>query len=278
MGVDIDQNAIKHSSEKYHKENLQFLQGSICEIPLKGSKIFDVIVCFEAIEHIEEQEKLMAEIKRLLKDDGILIISTPNKKKYSDDSHYSNPFHLKELYLDDFDALLRKYFKNDLMLGQKIYPGSEIWLIDDHKNYMNSYEFLIEHTEIGFNFTTKKKEPLYYISIASDTNLNKFEALNSHLLDISSTLITYANARAEKYRLEVISCDSKISALVQQIEHLEKELNETTLVKNKTIENLSIVEKELNETTLEKNKTIENLSIVEKELNETKLEKIFEKK
>ena len=287
VGVDIDQNAIKHSSKKYHKENLQFLQGSICEIPLKGNKIFDVIVCFEAIEHIEEQEKLMAEIKRLIKDDGILIISTPDKRTYTDDAHYSNPFHLKELYLDDFDSLLKKHFKNNLILGQKIYPGSEIWLIDDRMNSCNHYEFLIEQTEKGFEFTTRKKEPLYYIAIASDINLNKIETLNSHLLDLSSTIITYANARAEKYRLDVINRDSKITDLAQQSEHLEKELNETKLEKNKTIENLSILEKELNKTIenlsilekelnktkLEKNKTIENLSILEKELNETKLEK-----
>src|SRR5690606_33969585 len=56
VGVDIDENAVKHASQKYQAENLNFVKGSICETPIKGEKEFDVIISFEAIEHIEEQE------------------------------------------------------------------------------------------------------------------------------------------------------------------------------------------------------------------------------
>jgi 2-polyprenyl-3-methyl-5-hydroxy-6-metoxy-1,4-benzoquinol methylase len=42
------------------------------------SKSYDVIICRELIEHVIDADKLMAEIVRLLKDDGFLFIATPN--------------------------------------------------------------------------------------------------------------------------------------------------------------------------------------------------------
>src|SRR5271157_1669541 len=78
-GVDIDDLSIKHASSKYVKENLRFIKGSIIDVPVKGENRFDVVVCFEALEHIEDHDGLMKEVKRLLKADGIFIVSTPNK-------------------------------------------------------------------------------------------------------------------------------------------------------------------------------------------------------
>jgi len=55
----------------------------------------------------------------LLKDDGIFIISTPNKKYHSPDSEKPlNPFHVTEFWLDDLEELLRKYFRDVKLYGQ----------------------------------------------------------------------------------------------------------------------------------------------------------------
>ena len=77
VGIDINKETITHASSKYLKNNLRFITGSISSIPILEEKIFDVIVCFEAIEHIKEHDSLIKEVKRLLKDDGIFIVSTP---------------------------------------------------------------------------------------------------------------------------------------------------------------------------------------------------------
>src|SRR5205814_4925043 len=66
-GIDIDENVVRHASEKYGRKNLQFISGSITAVPIPDDHSFDVIVCFEAIEHIEDQENLLGEVKRLLK-------------------------------------------------------------------------------------------------------------------------------------------------------------------------------------------------------------------
>jgi SAM-dependent methyltransferase len=102
FGIDIDTNVIRHVSNKYIRHNRQFKAGSITDIPIPGDKIFQVRVCFEGIEHIDDHEELLNEVKRVLAPDGALIVSTPNKSAYSDEPQYKNPFHVSELYYDEF--------------------------------------------------------------------------------------------------------------------------------------------------------------------------------
>lgn len=56
---------------------------------------FDVAVSFETLEHITDHDKMVAELKRVLKPDGVLLISTPDKLNYSDKPGYHNSFHKK---------------------------------------------------------------------------------------------------------------------------------------------------------------------------------------
>ena len=67
VGVEIDHQAVIHASNTYIKENIEFKEGSILNIPITGEKIFDVIVCFEAIEHIEDHEYIVHRDKTVIK-------------------------------------------------------------------------------------------------------------------------------------------------------------------------------------------------------------------
>ena len=155
---------------------------------MKGEKQFDVIVCFEAIEHIDEHEQLMREVKRFLKEDGMFIVSTPNKYIYSDQANYQNPFHLKEFYFDDFKGLLSDNFQNVYLYGQKIYPSSNIFPL--HRESGRSKDFVIKKGDKEFHFLPpEKKSARYFIAVASDSRLDKNLVLgNSYLLDLSETL------------------------------------------------------------------------------------------
>ena len=79
VGIDIDADAIRRASSKYLKRNLEFKVGSITAVPLEGENLFDVIVCYEALKHVEDHEKLLKEVKRLLVPDGLFIVSTEQK-------------------------------------------------------------------------------------------------------------------------------------------------------------------------------------------------------
>ena len=91
IGVDISEQAIKHASAQYKASNLKYIHGSCSLIPLPDACI-DLVVSFETIEHHVEHESMMLEIRRVLKPDGVLIISSPDRRHYSIDRNYSNPF------------------------------------------------------------------------------------------------------------------------------------------------------------------------------------------
>ena len=110
VGVDISHEAVAHASSQYRSiGNLQYIQGSAAAIPLADDSV-DMVVSFETIEHLNEQEEMMAEIRRVLRPDGIMVMSSPNKEVYSDQAGYHNDFHVKELYLSEFTTLVARHF------------------------------------------------------------------------------------------------------------------------------------------------------------------------
>jgi len=169
IGVDIDDKAVEHARSRYGSANLQFLKGSISGVPIPEDHSFDVIVCFEAIEHIEDHDPLLREVKRLLKADGIFIVSTPNKLTYHDEARDENPFHMKELYFEEFQKLLTGYFRHVSFLGQRIHPSSHIWQIGS-VNAPGIQEVVIARGEAEFQMVSgDQRVPLYFIAVATDT-------------------------------------------------------------------------------------------------------------
>jgi SAM-dependent methyltransferase len=165
-GVDIDGQAIKHAKAKYPGENLCFMQGSTDQIPLEDATV-DVVVSFETIEHHDRHNEMMREIKRVLKTDGLLIISTPDKK-YSDNTTYKNPFHVKELYADEFKGLLQKYFSHVLLLGQQTGTLSVMFPLDGgivDKTWLSK-------GNAGNLEVVDSPEAVYLIALASDSGIN----------------------------------------------------------------------------------------------------------
>ena len=71
-----------------------------------------MVVSFETIEHVGEeiQKKFLEEICRVLKPEGTLIMSTPNKAVYTDLVEGENPFHVKEFYVKEFQEFLGSRF------------------------------------------------------------------------------------------------------------------------------------------------------------------------
>lgn len=118
-GVDISSDAIRHAKERYSaRGNLTFHEASCAALPFADAT-FDVVVSFETIEHIHEQTAFLDEVKRVLKADGLFIISSPNKAEYTDKRQYQNEFHVSELYRPELEALLTPRFAHLHWLGQR---------------------------------------------------------------------------------------------------------------------------------------------------------------
>ncbi len=128
--VDVSEKAIAHGRRRYGGANLEFLEADCCALPFEPST-FDCIVSFETIEHLENQDGMLAEFRRVLKPRGFLLISSPDKAVYSDDQGFANPHHVRELYAEEFSELLDRYFPTVRLLGQKLLFHSAIWPLQD---------------------------------------------------------------------------------------------------------------------------------------------------
>jgi ubiquinone/menaquinone biosynthesis C-methylase UbiE len=165
IGVDISEEAISHACSTYKKSNLKFKQGSVLEIPFLENS-FDVVVSFETLEHVLDHEKTMSEVKRILKPDGILIISTPEKSIYSDQVSYSNPFHEKELYEQEFRDLIKRYFNFNQIFFQKYVRGS---LMVSSELPKDPFKFFTGNFQ-GFNLNANFQQE-YMVAVCSNIPL-----------------------------------------------------------------------------------------------------------
>ena len=160
VGVDISQEAVAHAQKKYRNPRLRFEAGSATAIPIPDASV-DVVVSFETLEHISAHEQMLAEIKRVLRPGGVLIMSTPEKAIYSDRPRYNNPFHVRELYRDQFHALLASQFAHVKMHGQRVNFGSLIIAEESPGVFTETNSSTLE-TVSGL------AEPLYLLGVASD--------------------------------------------------------------------------------------------------------------
>ena len=92
IGVDIDAAVIERAKSSHASQSIDFKEGTCTSIPMDDDSI-DIVVSFETIEHIEKHHEFMSEIRRVLRPDGLLLISTPDTRTYVDSSPEQNPFH-----------------------------------------------------------------------------------------------------------------------------------------------------------------------------------------
>jgi 2-polyprenyl-3-methyl-5-hydroxy-6-metoxy-1,4-benzoquinol methylase len=83
--------------------------------PLTGLKdnTYDVIVSFQVIEHIQNDELFLKEIFRVLRPGGTALLTTPNKKM----SLTRNPWHIREYAPDELKQLASKVFPKVMLKG-----------------------------------------------------------------------------------------------------------------------------------------------------------------
>ena len=128
-GIDIDADSVAHASARYATDSLAFECASCLDLPLADDSV-DVVVSFETLEHLAEHDALMIEFRRVLKPEGFLLISSPDRKTYSDETGYDNPFHVRELYREEFEQLLSQHFPAWRLFGQKLLFASALWAMD----------------------------------------------------------------------------------------------------------------------------------------------------
>ena len=177
VGVDISDDVIRHASMTYRKSNLEFVKSNAIELDFTDAS-FDIVVSFETIEHLIEQAQMLAELKRVMRDDGILVISSPNRPIYSEESGEHNTYHLKELDFKEFNKLLKIQFPVIQYFGQRMQIGSVIQALDGEQKKFRAWhddgKYLRPHA-------AKLIDPVYFVALCGKTKF-KLPKLDSSVL------------------------------------------------------------------------------------------------
>ena len=84
---------------------------------------FDVVTCFEVIEHVPEPGTLLSELRRVVKRKGIVLLSTPNRAlRLLPFQRPWNVEHLREYGLSALRSRLSKHFPSFRVLGVRGRP------------------------------------------------------------------------------------------------------------------------------------------------------------
>jgi len=166
-GVEISSEAAAHAAREYVRPNLRYLQGDARKIPV-GDASIDVVVSFETVEHLFEQDVFLSEIKRVLRPGGRLVMSSPNSEAYSPPGSEANPYHVRELSRLEFVDLVGRHFGHVRLLAQRPMLGSVLVSDGDQAGATVTVE---RRGATHFERSNGLAQALYFLAVASDAPL-----------------------------------------------------------------------------------------------------------
>lgn len=164
-GIDLSADAVAVASERLGDRG-SAVQGDLRELPFEDDS-FDLIVCFETIEHVAEGPKVIGEFRRVLRPGGVLLISSPNPGVYPE----GNEYHVHEYSPAELSDLVGAAFPHALEHMQHPWIASAIRPTDPGRTM---HEMTPEVRGIA---ELDPGEQTYTIVVASDTDVPELEAL-----------------------------------------------------------------------------------------------------
>jgi len=161
---------------------------------------FDVVVAFEAVEYLEYPEALIREAKRVLKRDGLLIISAPDKQAYYNERNYTDPAHKTKMYVAEFRKMLERHFARVLVYRQGAAAGDLI-----HRDSGDLSAIAVESAAFVSDkprFSLEPPTSHFVIAVCSDVEIPDVEDERAYLLlDRDRWLLDECNDYREDIRL-----------------------------------------------------------------------------
>ena len=162
VGVDISGDALAAARGKL-TDDVDLVRADVHELPFDTGS-FDVVACFEVIEHVDRQPDTIAELRRVLRPGGVLLISSPNRDVYPP----GNPHHVHEYRPEELQSELQARFQNVELHRQHPWVASAL-LPDEALGNGHPEQALA--ASIG-----ERLEPgseTYTVAVASDTAIAK---------------------------------------------------------------------------------------------------------
>lgn len=179
VGIDVSGVGIQKAKATIKDKRIEFLNLEF--EALNEETKYDIITIFEVIEHIENYYNLLEKISKLLKEDGYLILSTPNRMRL--ENRIRNLFrkklvlvdstHIKEFTFKELKFVLEKYgFKILYYTTQGVW-GSWCLLFfpNSIKKILYQKPFFRGETRINYYLGKIFKNFANYIHIVAQKNL-----------------------------------------------------------------------------------------------------------
>jgi ubiquinone/menaquinone biosynthesis C-methylase UbiE len=125
VGMDVTPGLVKYARTKHRNGKLFIVGGKDTNIPLTTGCV-GLVMSFEVIEPLKQGESMMAEIARVLRPGGIVIISSSHKHEYCDVLAHQNSSQLNSHCMSECESLLRTKFRHVAVFAQGIALGSYI--------------------------------------------------------------------------------------------------------------------------------------------------------
>ncbi|MEC4813752.1 MAG: class I SAM-dependent methyltransferase, partial [Scytonema sp. PMC 1069.18] len=263
VGVDISSEVVDYAAHEYGKfNNLKFTVGSCDSVPLLNHSV-EVVTSFETIEHHDQHEKMMQEIKRVLKPEGTLIISSPNRLTYSDEPQYQNPFHVKELYYEEFISLLKQHFKYVKVYGQRLAIGSFIYSLENGKE--SSFRSYMGDVNNVNERLISLESPIYFVAICSEQQNFTEKRMGSVYIDGSDDIL-------KKFYNEFQNLYAQREHLLVNLEKLQSQAQQTQIELERSQVQVTQVQKQLEQLLLQSQQKQTELAHTHSQLQQTQTE------
>jgi SAM-dependent methyltransferase len=125
VGVDVDADVIDAASRS-DSHDATFAVADLRELPADLGE-FDVVVCFEVLEHIGEPEVALDSLASVLRPGGLLVVSSPNRDVYPP----GNPFHEHEFTPEELAEALSARFAHVRLVRQQDWLAAALFDDDD---------------------------------------------------------------------------------------------------------------------------------------------------
>lgn len=188
-GIDIAPEAIEYARANYPIPNLHFAISSAEATPFHPNN-FELVVAFEVIEHLPDFRAFLNECGRLVGQQGLFIVSSPNKSYYAESRAKTgpNPFHVHEFEPEEFVNELGRVFPNvRLLLENRVesfafHPAKTFWpadvRIDGGGGNASNANFLIAMCSFG-----SLPDPQSFVYVPKAANLLREREQHVQLLE-----------------------------------------------------------------------------------------------
>jgi SAM-dependent methyltransferase len=170
VGVDLAESVLE-SVRAEMPDSVNLRSGDLRALELDDDS-FDLVVCFEVIEHFEEPLTVLDQLARVLAPGGTLLISSPNRGVYP----AGNPHHFHEFTPAELTTELSRRFANVRLMRQQSYVTSAV--LSDELFGRRSDEPLADLPLYKLSADELDSE-LYTLAIASDGELEQLPSQSS---------------------------------------------------------------------------------------------------